>query len=94
MLYEKTKTNPWSETIKHRRLNWFGHMIRLSDDTPVKKALHYAVSPYKKPRGRPPLTWLSIMKKQLSEELKLSWEKACQLAKDRDVWKRYIQTIL
>ena len=35
-VYTATGTKPWCETIKTRRLRWFGHVIRLPEDTPVK----------------------------------------------------------
>jgi hypothetical protein len=34
-----TDTTPWSEAIKKRRLNWFGHLLRLPENTPAKLAL-------------------------------------------------------
>ena len=89
-LYKTTNTKPWSEKIKHRRLKWFVHLMRLPDETPAKIALKYAQQPYTKPRGRPVSTWLSVLKKQLEEEHGLSWEEACMKARDRDVWKNYV----
>ena len=37
-VYTATGTKLWCETIKTR---WFGHVTRLPEDTPVKKALVY-----------------------------------------------------
>ncbi len=34
-LYQKTKTEPWSKTIKRRRLNWLGHVLRMDENTPA-----------------------------------------------------------
>ena len=39
-IYEITKVTPWSNVIAIRRLVWFGHVCRLHEDTPAKKALH------------------------------------------------------
>jgi hypothetical protein len=36
-LYEKTNQDKWSETIKNRRLKWYGHLMRLPDETPAKQ---------------------------------------------------------
>ena len=87
-LYRLTQIKQWSETIKTRRLRWFGHVMRLTDNTPTKIALKYALENYVKPRGRPQTTWLSTMKKQL-EDHNLTWENACNIASDRIEWKKY-----
>ena len=34
-LYEMTKVEPWSRTIRRRRLNWLGHLMRLPPETPA-----------------------------------------------------------
>ena len=38
-LYKKTKQKRWSDTLKVRRLRWFGHAMRLPEETPAKMAL-------------------------------------------------------
>ena len=35
-LYERMKIDEWSKTIKERRLSWYGHLLRLPDNTPAK----------------------------------------------------------
>ncbi len=60
-LQKITKAEPWSITIKRRRLNWFGHMMRLPRETPVKQALHEFLKPTPVPVGRPIQTWLNIL---------------------------------
>ena len=66
-LYVITGAVPWSLVIKRRRLSWFGHMVRLPDDTPAKKSFLYVQVPEARPRGRQLTTWLSMMKNQFSE---------------------------
>ena len=88
-LYQLTNCLPWSDVIRKRRLKWFGHLMRLPDGTPAKKALAYADEKYQRPRGRPVSTWLALLKKQLFNDHGLVWNEACQLANDRDAWKRY-----
>ena len=38
-VYEKTKTEPWSKKIEKKRIKWFGHLMRLDENTPARKAL-------------------------------------------------------
>ena len=38
-LYFITKTEPQSRTVKRRRLNWIGHLMRLPKETPARQAL-------------------------------------------------------
>ena len=87
-VYESTKAEPWSRTICKRQLSWFGHLTRLPDDTPAKKAFAYAQLARARPRGRPSLTWLAMMKKRILEH-GLVWEEACTLARDRIAWKDF-----
>ena len=61
-LYATTEAEPWSRRIRRRQLSWFGHMVRLPDDTPAKKSFAYAQRPEAKPRGRQIITWLTMMK--------------------------------
>ena len=63
-------------------MRWLGHILRMSDDTPVRKALEYAQQPFKKPRGKPKSTWISIM----INEHTLTLENACAIAQDRNAW--------
>ena len=48
-------------TIKQRRLQLLGHVVRLPDDTPAKRLLFEASRPpphgWRRPRGRPRLRW-------------------------------------
>ena len=83
-IYEKTKTKSWTSIISNRRMRWFAHVMRLPEDTPVHQALVYALQDYKRPTGRPALTWISMMKKQLLRQ-NMTWEEACVKAKNRDL---------
>ena len=58
-------------------------MIRLPGDTLAKLSFKYAQEPAPRPRGRQITTWITMMKKRLSE-LGLEWERACRLADDRE----------
>ena len=48
-LYEHTNQEPWSRTIKRRRLIWLGHVQRLDPSTPARKALKHFVVPAQRP---------------------------------------------
>ena len=66
-IYELTKCEKWSKTIKRRRLNFLGHVMRLNENTPVRIALREALNPAGKKRERAKFTWL----KTIFEDLKL-----------------------
>ena len=64
-VYTRTQQLPWSCKIKSRRLNWFGHLMRLDDRTPAKRAYEYVKKPKQRGPGRPPLNWTTMMNTQL-----------------------------
>ena len=66
-LYEITKQTPWSQTIKKRRLNWTGHLLRLPRETPARLALEKFVEPHLNKVGSPKTTWLSTVKRDLKD---------------------------
>ena len=41
--YGKTKIEPWSKTIEKKRIKWFGHLMRLDENTPAQKVLRVAL---------------------------------------------------
>ena len=81
-VYNRTKTDSWTSIISKRRIRWFGHVMRLPAETPVRRALAYALQTYKRPIGRPALTWIAMMKKQLLQQ-NMTWEEACIKAQNR-----------
>ena len=84
-VYEKTKLKPRSKRIEVKQVKWFGHLTRLNEDTPARKALKVARKQCKKTKGKQKLTWIKMMKKQL-EANGLTWEEASEMAND---WKRW-----
>ena len=93
-LYEITKVVPWSKTVKKRQLSWFGHLMRLPDDSPAKVSLDYCLNhKTTRPRGRPMITWISMMRKRF-EEMNTNWENASNKARNRDEWKRFMNSVL
>ena len=89
-LYRRANTTEWSREIKHRRLKWFGHLLRLPNETPAKQALRAALTPVKRPRGKPKLTWLGLIQKDLAKiNIRVSLENLedlIKLANERSRW--------
>ena len=90
-LYEVTGVKPWSINIKIRQLKWFGHLIRLPENTPAKIALMHFTKNSKNPRGRPRLTWVSMITNNL-KYLNLTWEQATEMALNRKLWNNFCNT--
>ena len=44
-LYRKTHAELWSVTTRRRRLNWLGHLMKLEESTPARKALFEILTP-------------------------------------------------
>ena len=84
-IFTNTKLELWSIIIGKRCLKWFGKIARMDPSTSARSALHYALEEFRRPRGRPPKTWLSIMKQQLRSELTMNWNEAFDIAKDENV---------
>ena len=99
-LYTLTQETPISHKIRKRRLTLFGHILRLDPETPVQKALQFYMTPHPRPVGRPPLTWITLISKDLEKTLKHhniktpliyeSLEKLKILAEDRTIWRKEI----
>jgi hypothetical protein len=97
-LYEKTTAKPWSEIIKKRRLSWLGHLMRMNTETPARKALQEYLRKTKRPRGKPPLSWIELIRKDLQEiGLNINFKNQTEplqqlqrLAKNRDTWRKQI----
>ena len=89
-VYILTKTKPWTNVIKIRRMRLFEHVMRLSENTPVKKSIKYAREKYNRPKGRPIITWISMMTNQLANNHQLTWEEACIKASNRDDWNKIV----
>ena len=86
-----TKATPWSKIIKQRRLYLLGHICRLAEDTPARQALTEMIRHSKRKCGRPRLTWIALIKKDLCElgiEAEDDMENIIEMAADRDVWRR------
>ena len=86
-LYKKTKLQPWSKIIKRRRWSFFGHVCRLPDEAPAKRALKEANRRVKHPRGKQKTTYLSTIKKDLKEKNIITIQHAIETSQNRKEWK-------
>ena len=91
-LYNITKQVKWSDIISYRRLTWFGHLIRLPESTPARRALRIAESDVTRPRGRQKTTWLGCVKDQL-KTMNKNYNEAKTMALDRVGWRGITQQI-
>ena len=66
-----SKVEPWSRTIRRRRLNWLGHLMSLPLETPARISLCEALRTTKRKRGKAKTTWLKVIEKDLSGNVKL-----------------------
>ena len=69
----KTKQTKGSETIRMKRLSWYGHVCRLHEETPAQVALKYirTNNNMNKLRGGQKTTWITNLEKYLNK-LKLA----------------------
>ncbi|KAM3872085.1 sterile alpha motif domain-containing protein 10-like [Diretmus argenteus] len=66
-IYAITKQEKLSTIIQRRRLSWFGHLMRLPEETPARVAFKEAVGPKKRKRGRPKTTWIDTIQRDLNQ---------------------------
>ena len=57
LMYQRIWYVPRSKTTNKRKLTWFGHLLRLSSETPARKALRIYKTSAKKPTGKPKTNW-------------------------------------
>ena len=86
-LYKFTEEEEWTTTIKLRRLKWFGHLCRLPENTPAKKALKESIKPYKKIKGGQRLTWIKIIKRDFNNK---SMQHVMEMAQDRGKYRKLV----
>ena len=91
---------PVSRKIQKRRMALLGHILRLDPNTPAQKAFQYYITSHKCPVGRPPLTWIALVTKDLTQTLKYqniktplnrdSINRLTIIAKDKCAWRKEI----
>jgi exonuclease III len=90
-LYSRTNSEPWSRTIKRRRLNWLGHLMRLPEDTPARKALTEYDRPTTRPVGRPKPTWVAYIRREIQKiNPHMNSDLLVTLTNDRKAWRSWV----
>ena len=88
-LHKTYTLKPLSHAIKKRRLGWYGHLLRLHEDTPARKALKECERKGKKPKGGQKLTWIQLVKKN-PKELNLTEKPTKVISQNRNAWRNTI----
>ena len=91
-LKEIIKYEEWSKIIARNRLRWYGHALRLPEDTPCKQALTEYHRIVRHPRGKPKLTWMTLVHNQL-RKLNINPDdtrKLEDLARQRNRWREEV----
>ena len=93
-LYTVCEIDPWSTTIQRRRLAWYGHLIRLPEETSAKKAYWEARNTYhKKVAGGQPTTWLSTITKDF-QLINKSLNEAQEIARDKEKYGKLVGSVM
>ena len=81
----------WSETVLKSQIRWYGHALRLPEDTPCKIALNEFNRKTKRPRGGQRQTWIKQIHKTL-EEMNIDTTNIEEIAKDKKRWRSIVNT--
>ena len=79
--------NPIENVIRKRRLTWFGHICRLTNESLVKRMMKEDFLT-KRRRGRPPKRWQDLIKADTG----LPLATAERYAQDRKLWNKNVNT--
>ena len=85
-LLRRAKQKDLQEIVNERRLKLAGHVMRLPDRRPAKRALKWIPPNLTRGRGRPKKTWRSTLKEDL-ERANVTLEEAMESAGDRRQWR-------
>ena len=85
------------------RLTWLGHLIRLDEKTPARRALDEYLKESRKPTGRPKLTWGKLITKniELYSDLIINnnsqistFKDLIPICADRNRWRQTVKHIM
>ncbi len=89
-LKEIIKYEEWSNTVTKSQIRWYGHALRLPEDTPCKIALAEFNRTTKRPRGGQKQTWIKQVHKDL-ERINIDTSNIVEIAQDRKNWRRIVE---
>ena len=93
MLYSTTNQKPWSQTVKIRRLSFFGQIPRLPDDASAKLALNEFRNSRAKKFRKGQLTWLKKIERDV-RLLGIDLEQAIEQTQNREQWRSQIERFI
>ncbi|KAL4113792.1 hypothetical protein QTP88_017365 [Uroleucon formosanum] len=82
-LQEELGLAPVTSYIKGQRLQWFGHIMRRSEEETIRAVIEWQPEG-KRPRGRPRKRWLDIIEEDLKTVGVEEWKEIIQ---DREKWR-------
>lgn len=88
---EELKVDSILNKIEQGQLRWYGHLIRMNNDIPVK-GVWEAKMQGKRPRGRPTKTWNDTIEK-IVQDRGLTLTEAKSLARDKNKWKQFVYSV-
>ena len=89
-LMKTTKQEIWSKIIQKQRIRWFGHALRLPENTPCKQATKEFKRTVARPRGHPITTWYGQTLKELKDK-NIDIDKLEEIASDRNKWREIVK---
>ena len=99
-IYKIKGITPWSQIIKQRRLKFVGHILRLDNETPIKKAIIECVTEYKLKQGRPKTTWIRTIYNDFnkiigSNHLNIDFiNKLTEITKDKEKFNNIVKSLM
>ena len=90
-LYKLTSQVPITKQIQRKRLQWFGHMIRM-DENRIAKKINFWQPIGKGKRGRKKKSWQDMIEED-AEELRVGIEYLQSIAQDRRKWLKTINAL-
>jgi len=96
-LYHRTNEEKWSLRLKEKRLQWFGHLMRVPEDTNARRALTESLRTVKKPRGKAKCNWIKTINDdlvQLDPSQNIESSDTYKLTSDRNLWRKTVHNLM
>ena len=91
IIYSMTDTQPLVHCVKKWQLSFLGHVLRLSEEEPVRRYYLYIPPHGKRRPGRPRTSYQSYIKRLLRyDEDDMSADQIATLAQDRCAWRNLV----